>query len=216
VKNRESLIKRGINMYLISAYFDEETNKVLDDYIKRVASATANDFYIANKVPAHLTLLAIEAKSVEELIPSFEKLEHCGLRTGDLLSGPQNIEKSYEIQKSGKLESGEISIVTVGQLMPRVIYLAPFINEYLFNLQKSIYEAFMCLADVKISNYYKPYSWLPHITIGKTLTKEQMLKAVEVMQDFKSLNARIVKIGLAKVNPHEDVRKILFHVPAMN
>lgn len=174
-------------MYLVSAYFDETSNKILEDYIKKVALASGNDFYIANKVPAHLTLLALEARTVEELIPNFEKLT---------------------LQDNTKLKSGEISIVTVGQLMPRVLYLAPFINEYLFDLQARVYEAFKDLPEVKISSYYKPYSWLPHITIGKTLTSEQMLRGVEVLEDFRSLNGKIVKIGLAKVNPHEDVRSV--------
>ena len=77
-------------------------------------------------------------------------------------------------------------------------------------MQARVYEAFKDLPGVKVSSYYKPYSWLPHITIGKTLTSEQMLRGVEVMQDFRSLNGKIVKIGLAKVNPHEDVRSVNF------
>ena len=35
-----------------------------------------------------------------------------------------------------------------------------------------------------------------------------MIEAVKVMQDFKSIDAKITRIGLAKVNPHEDVREI--------
>ena len=104
-------------MYLVSAYFDSETNKILQGYINKIAAATGNDFMVKNNVPPHLTLSAIEARGVDVL--------------------------------------------------------------------------------------------LPHITLAKTLTREQMLDAVKVMQDFKSIKAKIVKIGLAKVNPHEDVSEIL-------
>ena len=57
-----------------------------------------------------------------------------------------------------------------------------------------------------VSRYYKPMSWLPHITLGKTLTKEQMQMAFSVMQEsFAPFEATITEIGLARVNPHSDV-----------
>lgn len=57
-----------------------------------------------------------------------------------------------------------------------------------------------------MSRYYKPMSWLPHITLGKKLTKEQMQMAFSVMQEsFVSFEAAITEIGLARVNPHRDV-----------
>jgi len=37
-----------------------------------VAQATGNDFMVANNVPPHLTLSAIEARSVDALVPAFE------------------------------------------------------------------------------------------------------------------------------------------------
>ena len=170
-------------MYLISAYFDETTNKILKSYINKVAEATGNDFMISHNVPPHLTVSAIEARSVDVLIPSFEAL-------------------------SDKLFQGNISIITVGQLMPYVVYVAPYLNEYLYETIRCISAGFTNIPETTISNYYKPLSWLPHITIAKTLSKDQMLEAVRIMQDFKSIDAKITRIGLAKVNPHEDVREI--------
>jgi len=54
-------------------------------------------------------------------------------------------------------------------------------------------------------------SWLPHITLGKTLTIDQMNEAIKAMCDFKNIEAQIVRIGLAKVNPHEDVSEIVLN-----
>ena len=170
-------------MYLVSAYFDDETNKILQGYINRIAAATGNEFMVANHVPPHLTLSAIEARGVEVLMPAFETLE-------------------------GQLYKGEISIITVGQLMPRVIYAAPYLNEYLQEVEQRIYDSFKGIPETTISRYYRPFSWLPHITLGKTMSPEQMLEAVRVMEDFKSINGSIVRIGLAKVNPHQDVKEI--------
>ncbi|SEK27353.1 2'-5' RNA ligase [Pseudobutyrivibrio ruminis] len=170
-------------MYLISAYFDKNTTEKLQEYICKIAEASGNSFMLDNNVPPHMTLTAIEARNVDVLVPTFENLNN-------------------------KLHGGDISIISVGQFMPKVIYAAPYLNQYLFNLQQDICEAFAHIPETTISKYYRPLSWLPHITLGKTLTIDQMNEAVKAMCDFKNIEAQIVRIGLAKVNPHEDVCNI--------
>ena len=119
-------------MYLISAYFDDKTNTVLEKHIDEVARAT-------------------------------------------------------------------------GQLLPYVFYVTPVLNEYLTELSTKVFGAFKYLPDTEISKYYRPGNWLPHVTIGKKLSEEQMKQAFEVMyKRFQPLEAEIVEIGLSKVNPHED------------
>lgn len=170
-------------MYLISAYFDKNTTEKLQEYIYKIAEASGNNFMLDNNVPPHMTLTAIEARRVDVLIPTFETLNNI-------------------------LQSGNISIISVGQFMPKVIYAAPYLNQYLFNLQQDICEAFADIPETTISKYYRPLSWLPHITLGKTLTIDQMNEAVKTLRDFKNIEAQIVRIGLAKLNPHEDVCNI--------
>lgn len=168
-------------MYLISVYFDEKTNKILQRLIDKIAEATGNDFMISHQVPPHMTITAIEARDVECLVPAFNSLEN-------------------------KLKAGEINVVTVGQILPYVMYGGVVMNEYLLELSKTIYDAYKDVPETTISKYYKPLSWLPHITLGKTLEKEQMAKAFQVLQEnFAPFTAKVTKIGLAKVNPHEDV-----------
>ena len=124
-------------MYLVSVYFDEKTNKILQRYIDKIAAATGNDFMTANHVPPHLTISSIEARNVEVLLEIFESL-------------------------NGKLKSGEIQFVSVGQLLPYVMYATPVLNEYLLDLSKNVYDAFCDIPETTISRYYRPLSWLPH------------------------------------------------------
>ena len=49
-------------MYLVSLYFDEKTNKNIQNLIDKVAGKTGNDFMIAGKVPPHITVFAFETK----------------------------------------------------------------------------------------------------------------------------------------------------------
>ena len=196
-------------MYLISVYFDDHANKILQRYIDEVAKATGNTFMIDHKVPPHMTISSIEAKSVDVLKPAFEslaeKLAFIRTRTGNSSFG-NNVQGNSNQSNSNLGESNKIQIVSVGQLLPYVLYATPVLNEMLQDLQEVVYDTFKDIEDTDISRFYQPYSWLPHITLGKKMDKEQMISAIKVMQEkFAPLEAIITKIGLAKVNPHEDV-----------
>ena len=173
-------------MYLISVYFDEKTNRILQRYTNQIADRTGNNYLIDNCVPPHMTVSAIEARSVDVLIPAFKELR-------------------------GRIKKGRIHFVSVGQILPYVIYVTPVLNEYLLDVSKQVYEKVKDIPETCGSRYYQPLSWLPHVTMGKKLNKEQMVTAFSVLQDgFMPFDADVVGIGLAKVNPHEDVEKITF------
>lgn len=168
-------------MYLISVYFDKETNQILQRYINKIAQRTGNDFMTKQNVPPHLTISAVEARTVEVLIPAMESLENT-------------------------LSAGKVKFVSVGQLLPYVIYTTPIMNGYLWDLSQTIYNQVKDIPETKVSRYYRPMSFFPHVTLGKKLTKQQMQNAFGIMQDsFRVLDGRITEIGLAKVNPHQDV-----------
>ena len=57
-----------------------------------------------------------------------------------------------------------------------------------------------------MNTHYMPFQWLPHTTIAKKLSKEQMQTAFEVLQNsFGVFEGKVVRIGLAKPNPHRDI-----------
>jgi len=106
----------------------------------------------------------------------------------------------------GRLQSGTIQFVTVGQLFPYVLYIMPVLNPYLQKLALQISDAVSGIPETTISKYYGPQSWLPHVTLAKTLSKEEMQRAFSVVQEkFSVFQAQVTEIGLAKVNPHNDV-----------
>ena len=78
-------------MYLISVYFDNTSTKRIQTLIDQVAAASGNHYMTEKQVPPHLTLSAVEARSVEVLIPAVKKLD-------------------------GTLHQGTVQFVTVGQL----------------------------------------------------------------------------------------------------
>lgn len=177
-------IGRKKKMYLISAYFDEKTNSIINRYISRIATKTGNLFMTENQVPPHLTIFSLEARSGEILVPCVEELRD-------------------------RLMQGKLQFVSVGMFFPYVMYLTPVLNEYLQEMSGEIYAAVNGVPEVKVSRFYQPMQWFPHITLGKKLTKEQMQTAFQIMQEgFAPFEGTITAIGLAKTNPHEDILRI--------
>lgn len=168
-------------MYLISIYFDEKTNNRMQSYIKQVAKRSGNTFMTEKNVPPHLTISAFETRNENTV---------CSL-----------LEEKKEI-----FQKGELTWCSVGTFFPHVIYLAPVLNLYLQELSEKVYEMLRETDGIKIHGCYRPMQWFPHTTIGKKLSKEEMLAAFRVMQEqFGMFRGQAVRIGLARTNPYEEL-----------
>lgn len=168
-------------MYLVSIYFDEKTNKTIQNYINQVAEKTGNAFMIDGKVPPHITISAFETRQEEKVIEVLEAA-------------------------ASKISSEQLQWTSVGAFFPYVIYLAPVLNEYLHLTVQTIYDSIAEIEDTIISPYYRPFQWFPHTTIGKKMSKGEMKTAFEVLQNnFVMFSGTVTRIGLAKTNPYCDI-----------
>ncbi len=169
-------------MYLVSIYFDEKTEERLKKYIEQVAEKTGNTFMIDGKVPPHITVGAFDTKNEADVIECLDKL-------------------------LGTWKQGKVQLAAVGTFQTSSIYLSAVYNEYLHEMCKSVCEILENVDNTLIRRNYKPFQWLPHVTIGKTLSKEQQLLAFEELQhSFGMMEASVVRIGLSKTNPYKDIR----------
>jgi len=168
-------------MYLISIYFDEKTNRTIQQYIKKVAEQTGNTLMLDGNVPPHITISAFEAIDEQAAIDTMNCIVN-------------------------KLHRGLLEWVSVGQFFPYVIFLSPVLNEYLHEMSVQITNGLEKTDKIKISPYYQPFHWLPHTTIGKTLSKKEMKVAFDVLQNnFSRFSGEALRIGLAKPTPHRDI-----------
>ena len=177
-------MKEVFVMYLISIYFDEITEKRISQYMKQIEKATGNTWMTQGNIPPHITISAFQTES-------------------------EDIASEIFMQKKEELESGKIQWVSVGTFLPGVIYITPILNEYLHQLIETYYKEITGREWIKIDYRYMPFSWLPHSTLAKHLSKEQLTIAFEVMQkQFAPFEGKVTKIGLSKTNPYEDLEII--------
>ena len=168
-------------MYLVSIYFDDSTHQKIQKYINKVAEYTGNSTMTDGCVPPHITISAFETLDEAKAIKALERA-------------------------AARLKRDRLSWVSVGAFFPNVIYLTPVLNIYLHEMSKVVYEELLKVDGIKISSYYRPHGWLPHTTIGKKLTEEDMKVAFDVLQkSFGMFEGEVVKMGLAKPNPHRDI-----------
>ena len=168
-------------MYLISVYFDEATELKMRSYMKQIAKRTGNFAMIDGNVPPHITISAFGIDSEEEAKEIFKRV-------------------------SEKITAGMIHWVSAAAFFPQVIYLSPVLNEYLHHISEITYKEVMQFPNAKLKGHYEPFAWMPHGTLAKHLTSEQMKCAFEVMQEqFAPFKSNIVKIGLARTNPYENI-----------
>ncbi len=189
--------KAGESMYHISIYFDTKTEARMREYIKKVAEVTGNIYMLQANVPPHITLSAFECEREAELVGRLEYLMEA--------SEKKHVETDCGMQTAG-MHAGTLQWVSIGTFLPGVIFLQPVLNEYLHGLVQQVYDCLLEIEGVKVRPCYKPFSWLPHSTVAKKLTSQQLQQAFEVLQhEFGVFGGKVVRIGLAKMNPHREI-----------
>ena len=97
-------------------------------------------------------------------------------------------------------------IPSVGAFFPNVLFAEAVQNACLFELCSTVNEEVERYDEVKDNRYYQPFSWIPHVTLGKTLDDEQMRRAFSYLQKhFQPITAKIEGFGLARTNPHREI-----------
>ena len=173
-------------MYLISIYFDKECEKRISSYMKQIGKATGNTVMLDGNVPPHVTIAAFRTES-------------------------ESIARDVFGQGVNELKTGSVQWVSVGAFLPSVIYITPILNKYLQDVSEVFHREITKKQGVTIDHRYMPYSWLPHSTLAKQLSEEQLSAAFSVMQkQFGPFSGKVTRIGLAKTNPYTDLEVVNF------
>lgn len=168
-------------MYLVSIYFDNNTDKKIRQYMNRVAEVSGNQYMIEGQVPPHITISAFETKQESKVIEQLDKMAQ-------------------------ELKRGTLQWASVGVFLPYVIFLAPVLNEYLHDLSVKVYDSIVDVEGITISRFYQPLQWMPHTTVAKKLTEEEMSVAFKVLQkSFRMFSGEVTRIGVAKTNPYQEI-----------
>lgn len=179
-------------MFLISAYFDPLTNRVLQNLIEGVADITGNDFMTAHHVPPHLTLCQVQTRNQQQgLVDAMKALETA--LGGLIADAPQK----------------PVHLVSCGDGIPNVVFAKAMMTKELRNLTELVHAHVSQVPEVRISPHYLPESIFPHVTLGKTLSTTQQRSAMDYLQtQFNDLSGHITELTLTCGKPPQPVYRI--------
>lgn len=168
-------------MYLVSLYFDNESEIRLQRLINRVSEKCGNNFMTYNNVPPHITIASFESDNEEKVIYVLDRVV-------------QNIFKE------------KITWASIGIFKSSVIFLSPVLNEYLQNISLQIHKGISLIDNISINKYYLPFNWMPHTTIAKKLSREELIAGIqELEKHFTIFSGIATRIALSKTNPYKDI-----------
>ena len=147
----------------------------------KVGDKSGNKFMIEGKVPPHITIAAFQTKEESKVVEIL----------GD---------------KIKDIKDTIITWASIGIFKSSVIFLAPVLNKDLHDISVCVNKVLSLVDDIAISNFYLPFQWMPHTTIAKKLSREELMIAFqELEKNFTIFSGRITKIGLSRTNPYEDI-----------
>ena len=165
-------------MFLVSAFFDPLTNRTLQNLINGIADVTENQFMLEFNVPPHLTFLQIQTRTGQEQLEQAVK----------------NLE--------GKLKAVPLTFASCGDGIPNVVFAKVRMTDELKTQINLIYDEIIKIPDIKINPYYLPENIFPHVTLGKTLTREQQSAAMDyVNKNFSIFEGIISEAALTCGKP---------------
>ncbi|MDO5352960.1 MAG: 2'-5' RNA ligase family protein [Succinatimonas sp.] len=168
-------------MYLISLYFDNYSTNVFNDYLKIIQEKTKNNYMIYHKIPPHLTVATLHDCNEEMMI---NHLDHV----------------------IKKINEDFIDVVSIGSFLQNTIYLTPLYNQYLHDISVKINGIVNQLDRHREHNRYRPFHWLPHITMARKLNEAELnIAFASLNQIFKPMHVKVTRIALSKSQPYQDI-----------
>ena len=112
----------------------------------------------------------------------------------------QTMEALKELINKGYLEV-DAKYIDAKKMGHTYDWVVEKMNEYVPN---NIYKD---KEGIKFNQFYKTFSWVPHMSIGKHLDECQMVEAFKyLVKNFVPMEAKVTRIGIAKTNPHRDIK----------
>ena len=164
--------------YAIELFFDEETEKKLFRYAKRIAEEKLSIKYLEWKTRPHITLACFNDVDEEACI---ERIR--------LFAEKQPILPAY--------------IGSVGMFTDtKTIFASPIMTSTMYRMQREIHEC-LCDFDTRGWEWYLPDRWVPHcgIALMKEDAEEAFYRACDfVLREFEKVNGTFTALGLVRIS----------------
>ncbi|TYB31169.1 MAG: 2'-5' RNA ligase family protein [Candidatus Mcinerneyibacterium aminivorans] len=168
--------------YRIELVFNEKGSNRIKSYWEMLKENKLNSYMIDSKSTPHISLAEysdILAGRFEDEIRRFSRLI-----------------KPFEVRFFG---------FGYFPTEERVLYLNPKVSKYLLRVHNDFNQQFVDFND-NINPYYLPENWVPHSTLGKNFSEEDLKKSlIELSKDFKPFAVEVNRISVVEFYPSREL-----------
>jgi len=168
--------------YAVVLYLDKETESYFNDIIASIADSGASNYMLDNKTIPHITIADFHTDMVDIVVNELDN----------------NI---------SDFKVGDVIWVSLGTFVPRVLFAAPVMNEYLHSMCVHANRLIRPFAPYCGYGQYLPFQWVPHTTLASRLDSDSLSKAFEVaLQKFTAVKGKCIKISLIQCSPIKEIK----------
>jgi len=166
--------------YAITLYFDDATENNFSRIMEAVAAGGGNRYMVDTGIPPHITLALFSAARVDGVRDELER-------------------------RHGEIGTGEVIWASLGAFVPRVLYAAPVLSEYLRAACVAANELAEPFAE-RMDGYYLPGQWVPHMALAVQLAPGELNAAFAAAAGlFTAVCGRAERLALAECNPYREI-----------
>jgi 2'-5' RNA ligase len=171
--------------YAITLYFDKTAEDKINDLVYKIAESNGNKYMLENNIKPHITIAYFEYnKNINSII--------------------ELLDKNIPILNMG---IGQTFLGSIGTFIPAVLFISPVINNYLLNFNKKANELLEKNKKIKFIGFYLENKWVPHVSLGVKLNKNELLKGMEILvNNYQNIFAEVNKIALVECNPYKEIK----------
>jgi len=168
--------------YAVVLYFDKETESYFHDIIASIAHSGVSSYMIDHQIIPHITIADFHTEKIDDIMDVLEN----------------NI---------SDFKQGDVIWASLGSFVPRVLFAAPVMNEYLLNSCTRVNSLIKPLAPHCGNGQYLPFQWVPHTTLASRLNGDSLNTAFGVaLQKFTAIKGICNKISLIQCNPVKEIK----------
>ena len=152
--------------------FDRDTEASFNNIIEAIAAGGVGSYMVDAGIPPHITIAGFSTDQVEAIIEALDAHSPC-------------------------FRAGNIVWPSLGAFVPRVLFAAPVLDEYLLNACIDANRLIKPFSTIGDNGFYQPYHWVPHTTLATHLDHDGLKKAFELAsQQFTFINGRSIQLVL--------------------
>ena len=169
--------------YAIILCFDQSTEAYFNNIIASIAGSGVSGYMIDHKIPPHITVAFFSTEKIGKIIGKLDK------------SLP-------------RMKADAVTWASLGTFVPRVLFAAPVMSQYLLNACIEINRLIAPLSTLgSEGHYYLPYQWVPHTALAVQLDSDGLKKAFDIASgQFTAVSGRSNRLLLAECNPYKVVK----------